>query len=423
MKNRTLSPLVSLVLVCTVSAGALTACATDSGAPSEDEEPGAGDGGSGPMVTGSGGMASGGTGGTPLVATGGIVEVDPCAPQAGTLVPTITSISVTAPGGAAPIKGEPLVITISLTNSGTGVGPITVVPRIDSSRFSDYISVPAGSAEATLCADGAEVVIEAGPFLDHDALDKHYAVGSGDYTISSVEITENGTKTAHTDLGDTSFHVATSGALLVPVIYEQKYFDEITGLTTSTPEDYLAQSFTRSTQLFTPDSLSDADGPGSYQDYPGGFDEMMGVEHHFRSFSGFPGESVSDEGWCEDGMYYGEQVLGLATPWGNGHGTQDHRHGFDYLIALHSGLGGGVACWWLDVQISSWINRDVHRQQIIAVHESAHVFGAPHCDDIGNGEDGSLQGYVMCSGEVHPNYPENFVFHSESRLDMASVWN
>lgn len=422
MKNLALSPALSLLFACALSGGVLSACATDTSTPSE-EDPGAAGGGSEPIGPGSGGMVSQGSGGAPVVGSGGTIEVDPCAPKDGTLVPQITSISVTAPGGAAPVKGEPLVFTIALTNAGTGVGPVTVVPRIDSDRFSDYVSVPAGSEEATLCADGAEVVIEAGPFLDHDTLDKHYAVGSGDYTISSVEITSGGTKTPYTDLGDTSFSVTTSGALLVPVIYEQKYFDELTGLTTNTPEEFLVQSFTRSAQLFTPNSLADADGAGAFQDFPGGFDEMMGVDHHFRSFPGFPGESVSEEGWCEDGMYYGEQVLGLASPWGSGHGTQTHRHGFDYLIALHSGLGGGVACWWLDVQISSWINRDVDRQQVIAVHESGHIFGAPHCDDIGNGDGGSLQGYVMCSGEKHPNYPGNFVFHSESRLDMASVWN
>src|SRR5690606_27045962 len=117
------------------------------------------------------------------------------------------------------------------------------------------------------------------------------------------------------------------------------------------------------------------------------------------------------------------QVLGLSTPWGTGHGTQGHRHGFDYLIGLHTAMGGGVACSWQDVQISSLINNDIDRQQIVAVHESGHLFGAPHCNDLMNGSGDDLLGYVMCSGEIPSNYPASFVFRSVSRGRMASVWD
>jgi hypothetical protein len=75
------------------------------------------------------------------------------------------------------------------------------------------------------------------------------------------------------------------------------------------------------------------------------------------------------------------------------------------------------------VQVSGFINRDVDRQQVILVHESGHVFGSPHCGDVGNGSGGSLQGYVMCSGEKHERYPESFVWHSTSIEQMsASRW-
>jgi hypothetical protein len=67
--------------------------------------------------------------------------------------------------------------------------------------------------------------------------------------------------------------------------------------------------------------------------------------------------------------------------------------------------------------------RDIDRQQVIAVHESGHIFGAPHCDDVGNGSGGALQGYVMCAGEKHARYPGQFVWHSTSTAVMKPHWD
>ncbi|HSC85939.1 MAG TPA: hypothetical protein VLC09_01660, partial [Polyangiaceae bacterium] len=128
--------------------------------------------------------------------------------------------------------------------------------------------------------------------------------------------------------------------------------------------------------------------------------------------------------WCEDAAAYAQSSLGMAATWGSANqATQTDRHGFDYAMALHGGFGGGVACGWLDVQVSGLIGNDLDRQQIVAVHETAHIFGAPHCDDVGNGSGGPLQGYVMCSGEKHADYPGYFVFHSTSRTAMSSKWD
>jgi hypothetical protein len=148
---------------------------------------------------------------------------------------------------------------------------------------------------------------------------------------------------------------------------------------------------------------------------------VLNVRHLFRAFPGFPGENTTTEGYCEDATAYGTKALGLSAPWSSQpQGTRPERHGFDYLMALSPDMGGGVACGWLDVQVSSLINKDIDRQQVIAVHETGHLFGAPHCDDVGNGSGGSLQGYVMCSGEKHAHYPEAFVWHSTSRAMMNS---
>ncbi len=381
--------------------------------------------------SGSGGVsAAGGSGGSGgVAASGGVMaaggsEADPCAPRPGALTPKVVSVDVKNENGEAPKKGDRLVFTVTLTNTGAGVGPITVTPRIDSSRFSDYTDVPVGSAEATLCEDGATVDVHAGPFLDDEARGKHYAVGSGDYTVSGIDVDVAGSPVTFDTFDGAAFTVSTSNVLLVPVIYDADYFQEVQGQTTSTPEEYLTQAFTRPEQVFTPTSASDPDGAGSYQSYAGGFDEMMGVKHLFRAFPGFPGENETTDGWCEDATHYGQTVLGMAETWGTApQETRPERHGFDYLLALTPDMGGGVACGWLDVQVSSLINNDLDRQQIVAVHETGHLFGAPHCDDVGNGSDGPLQGYVMCSGEKHPSYPGTFVFHSTSLSHMSSRWN
>lgn len=365
-----------------------------------------------------GGAASGGqetgAGGTT------IAEPDPCEAREGSLVAELVSLTVSNAAGGEPRKGEGLVFEITLRNVGEGVGDISVMPRLKSHRFSDYDDVPAGTASGTLCEGESVFTLEVGPFLDDEERGKHYALGSGDYTVTGLELSGQQERVP----SDVDFNIATSGALLVPVIYAANYFDGVNGLSTDGVGDYLAQAFTRPAQIFTPDSMNDPDGPGRFEEFPGGFDEMMGVEHHFRLFSGFPGESTTSDGWCEDATYFGQESLGLAQAWTTQQQvTRPERHGFDYLLALHPGLGGGVACSWIDVQVSGRIGSDVHRQQIVAVHETAHVFGAPHCDDLGNGSGQNLQNYVMCSGEKHANYPEKFVFHSESRRKMSSRWN
>jgi hypothetical protein len=112
----------------------------------------------------------------------------------------------------------------------------------------------------------------------------------------------------------------------------------------------------------------------------------------------------------------------LQTGWTSA-GTVPAQHGFDLALGLTPDMGGGVNCGWLDVSVGSFIDRDADRQEIVLVHETGHMFGAPHCDDVGDGEGGPLQGYVMCSGEKHANYPEQFVWHSTSRAAMMNHWD
>ncbi len=347
-----------------------------------------------------------------------------CIPTSGAGAADVLAVSVSSALGGAPRKGDAIDLTHEIDNKGPGVAEVVVTPYLDSQRFTEFSGIPLGSTRAPLCRGANRVTVRGGPFLTREDGKAQFAIGSGAYTVPRVRLAPTGQNTTTDSSFDgATFNVATSTALLVPVVYDARYFSQITGNPSTTPEDYLRAAFTRQNEIFTP-SGSDPDGAGSYQTFPGGFDQMMNVRHVFRSFPGFPGESTTTEGWCEDAAAYARTVLGMGAAWNSQPaGTRPERHGFDYLIALTPDLGGGVTCGWLDVQVSSLINRDLARQHVIAVHETGHVFGAPHCDDVGNGSGGSLQGYVMCSGEKHPHYPTSFVWHSTSRARMSTHWN
>jgi hypothetical protein len=325
------------------------------------------------------------------------------------------------PAGAAPRKGDDLTVSLTLHNTGSEGVALEAALLLDGLRFDDFRAVPWAHGQITACPGDTVLTLTGGVFLTDQANNRQFAVGSGDYLVSSVVLSAGAGSVTDSELTGAAFKVATSNALLVPVLYNQGYFDEIEGQWES-PEAYLREAFTRKAEIFTPTS-DDPDGPGNFVAYQGGFDEMMGVRHVFKAFLGFEGSFDSGENWCYGAMDQASQTLGLRARWTGG-GTRADQHGFDYVIALSSKMGGGVAWQPFDVQVSGFINRDVDRQEVIAVHESSHVFGAPHCDDVGNGEGGSLQGYVMCSGEKHEHYPDAFVWHATSFDAMsAGRWN
>jgi hypothetical protein len=331
------------------------------------------------------------------------------------------SATVTGPTGAAPRKGDALTVKLHVNNAGTQAGKVRLTVLVDSARFSDFIGVPLGSVDVLVASGESDVTVSGGPFLSDATKHKEYALGRGSYTLS-VRVERDGQEPILDErLDGAAFTLAASDALFGVVVYDQRYFDEIQGFT-GTPHEYLDRVYSRPNQVFTPSNAADPDGAGTFQSFPRGFDQMMGVRQLFRIFPGFPGESVSDQGWCEDVGAYAAQVLGMETGWTSA-GTDPTHHGFDFALGLTPDMGGGVNCGWLDVSVGSFIDRDADRQEIVLVHETGHMFGAPHCDDVGNGEGGSLQGYVMCSGEMHANYPEQFVWHSSSRAAMRNHWN
>ena len=333
----------------------------------------------------------------------------------------VVSLAVTGPGGTAPRKGDDLTITLTLHNAGSEGAMVEASLLLDGLRFDDFRAVPWAHGEVMACPGDTQLTLSGAIFLTDTANNRQFAIGTGDYHVPSVQLRAGESLVTDSAFEGADFKVATSNALLVPVLYNQAYFDEIEGQWES-PEAYLREAFTRRAEIFTPTS-GDPDGPGNFVTYEGGFDEMMGVRHVFKAFLGFDGSFDSGENWCYGAMDQAAQTLGLRQRWTGG-GTRADQHGFDYVIALSSKMGGGVAWQPYDVQVSGFINRDVDRQEVIAVHESSHVFGAPHCDDVGNGEGGSLQGYVMCSGEKHEHYPSAFVWHSTSIAAMSAArWN
>ncbi|HEX5661756.1 MAG TPA: hypothetical protein VFX59_31410, partial [Polyangiales bacterium] len=217
-----------------------------------------------------------------------------------------------------PKKGEALELELELTNTGGGA-MVKVTPELTSKRFRDYEGVPLGSKSALVCPGTTRVVVTGGPFLSKAS--KQYALGSGKYEVTAVQLDD-----ARDEAFDgASFELATNNALLVPVVYDQRYLDGIDGKPFGTPEAYLEASFARPNEIFTP-SGSDPDGAGEFESFAKGFDQMMKVMHQFKSFPGFPGETTTSDGWCEDATAYATTALGLANAWVT---SADQRHGFD----------------------------------------------------------------------------------------------
>jgi hypothetical protein len=331
------------------------------------------------------------------------------------------SATVTGPTGASPRKGDALTVKLHVNNAGTHAGRVRMTVLVDSARFADFSDVPLGSVDVMVASGESDVTVSGGPFLSDATRHKEYALGRGSYTLS-VKVESDGQEpTLDERLDGAAFTLAASDALFGVVVYDQRYFDEIEGFT-GTPHEYLDRVYSRPNQVFTPSNAADPDGSGSIQNFPRGFDQMLGVRQLFRIFPGFAGENVTQQGWCEDVGAYAARVLGMPTGWTTA-GTDPAHHGFDFALGLTPDMGGGVNCGWLDVSVGSFIDRDADRQEIVLVHEAGHMFGAPHCDELGNGQGGALQGYVMCSGEMHANYPQQFVWHSTSRAAMYNHWD
>lgn len=332
-----------------------------------------------------------------------------CASDCGTTA-DVLSVAVRNAGGATPAKGDTLRMELEVRNTGPRRSTITLSPQISSNRFSDFSRVNIGTAQITLEAGATgRASFTFGPIIEDNATGKTYALGSGDYRVDQVTISTGNGNVPDTAFNNNAFALQTSNAVLNLAVYDQ---DILPRVGARTAEDYLIRAFTRPSEVFTPNSPGASE--GQYEYFDGGFDAMMGVRHIFATF---PGLNVNNQsGICEQAARVGKEKIGLPQDfYAPGPATSAGNHGFDYLITLPSNLGGGAACGWLGVQFSG-LGDTLDRSQVILVHESGHIFGAPHCDPI--------QGYVMCSGEKHPHYQDpskrRFVWLKDSRDQMRA---
>ena len=327
----------------------------------------------------------------------------------------IESVRVTNPSDGNPVKGDTIRFVITVKNTGGVTGSADIAPLITSVRFTDFTKVALPSINVTLTgAERKTVNLDVTPFVQDSATHKRYALGSSNYNIDSFKIKLGNADTSDTTFTGSTFTIATSNAVFVPVIYDQAYFTTM-GYTKGVME-YMTSSYTRPSEVFTPNASMST--TGTYVSHAGGFDQMMNIRHMFDPIPGFAA-SNSAGGFCEQAGSYARTALGLTSDWRGPTSTNPGNHGYDYLIGLSQVMGGGATCGWLGIQVSGLFNFDLslNRSQIIMVHESGHVFGAPHCDPS--------RGYVMCSGEVHDHYisQDLFVWLIDSRNTMRNLFD
>lgn len=332
----------------------------------------------------------------------------------------VVEVTVAGAEGAPPEKGEPLSVMLTVSNTGSEGGLLRFTVLLTSERFSDFREVALGTVEATVCPGQTQLQVRGGPFLSQAQYQKEYALGSGDYRVAGVVVEAEGMADAtDTSYGGADFTIVATNALLVPVVYDQAYFDRMK-VAAGSPEAYLQRTVTRPVGVYSPARGLDA--ADAVELRMGGFDELAHVRHVFRAFSGYPGPAISAEGDCYDARLYARRRFGLNEIW-DGHGTQMHGHGFDYLLALSSEVEGARGCSWLDVAVAGYGDADDPEREPLLVHEAlAEVFGAAGCGEKADGEGEGPSGFVLCEGEKNSRYPQTFVWHSASVAALHNVW-
>lgn len=317
----------------------------------------------------------------------------------------VTQVSVSNTNNGTPRKGDQLYFDIVVRNTGTSDDTRTITPIISSRRFRDYNRASVGSAEITVRAGAALTVrFPVGPFFFDGAKRKHYALGRGDYTIDAIKINDQ----EDSDFRGKDFNIAGSNAILVPVMYQRDYLSRQNY--SGNIQQYLTSAFSRRAELFD---------NGRTTAYPGGTDQMLNIRHLFYTIPVGGLSANGGVGICEKATEFAGRELGLGRNWSGPVGTQLDNHGFDYLMGLTPDWSGGVACGWINVQVTGLFTFDLslERSQILVVHETGHILGAPHCDP--------LQGYVMCAGEKNQKYRDNgiYVFNIVSKNRMSNRFN
>jgi len=325
----------------------------------------------------------------------------------GSFLPSITAITVTNSKGDAPRKGDALKITFSLKNDSPSAGEVTVFSNLSGLRFTDFNNVPLTDVKVKLEANSShDVTFEVPVFLEDTAKKSRFALGRGNYELKTKLSYGSEVKASPKS---TNFEIAEGKGVFALAMYDEKYF-EVGDAKGADPEAWLKETFTRKGSIFYPES-------GTKQIFAGGFDEMMGIEHHIKAVGGLDSRNTKGVDIFDNPEAFATEYLNLNQKWAHGSGPSTNKHGYDYFIALDKDSFGGVTFGTAQVTgagISGDFSKD--RMQMLIVHESGHVFGSPHCDPI--------QGFIMCSGEKNKAYKADgeYIWHEDSFKKMKNLF-
>ncbi len=308
--------------------------------------------------------------------------------------------------GAAPLKGDEIVFTLSLANQGAKAGTVHITPRLTSKRFADYSNVKLPTQDVALKGgEKKDITFKAGPFITDPDTKKEYAVNRGQYTMAFDVEGDGITKRTDDKVPGKDFEVMTSNVKLTVTLWNKAYLKKCNYQ--GSIDQYLLETYSRKGEIFDQDK-------NSYKGFAKGFDEMMGVKTVFKTIEAYnPDSSVFNGGDILESIETrAKEVLGLTERW---HGysdqglTDSRNHGFDFLQGLTDNGFGGLA-WVGGNSLAAGVfdaDPSLGRTQMVLIHENGHNYGAGHCDTL----DGvNYQGYVMCSGEKHDHYKKDGTF-------------
>ncbi len=309
--------------------------------------------------------------------------------------PAVAGLYTVANGSVQ--KGKNFSLVFTLSNNSSVDGEVKLTPTLTSAVYTDFDNVSLGTKAVKIPAGGAvKVAFDVPVYIQDPATKANFAVGPGHYDVGTT--LEFGKEKRQGR--PWYFHVADSNAVLALVIYDKDYF-QVGEAKGADPQKWMQETFTRKSSLYDPAT-------NQKKVYARGFDEMMNVRHMFKMVEVSSSDIPANIPHQEQVKQMATKLTGMSHFWANAVAPAD-RHGYDYAIGLFNGGWGGVRIGAVTAISSGFPgDRSKGRMQMLIVHESGHMFGAPHCNPT--------LGYVMCSGEKNDAYKKDreFVWHQSS---------
>ena len=321
-------------------------------------------------------------------------------PYAKSLGYSVSDIKIANKDGKEPFKGELVNVSLTLTNHTADDVVATLSPRLTAKEFEDYSNVHLPSQTVTVPKNsGTTVSYELKTIFADQNSGKNYALASGDYTLA-FDLVSPAKETLSADELAKTFKVQPSNVVFAFVGWSQAFLKEASEHDpypfTGTITQFMTETWTQKSAIYDSSKKT-------YQNFAGGFEEMMGIRMVFSPFEGYSKSKYSKEGGPE--RWFSMEKLGLDAPSKDCEGfTCPTNHGYDFVMVMDAeGDGGSAGIGWNGMQMGAFDgDRTKLRNQVAVIHEFGHNFGATHCDPI--------QGYVMCSGEKHELYTKDGSF-------------